>query len=58
MRQEMRRLTTYRDELIKINRSFLIDGDVSSKYVQESAPSNDMIFGAIEVANTLTTRTV
>lgn len=58
MRQDFKRLSTYRHDLKVKNKAFLTDDDVSPYYIQESLPSNDMIFGAVEIANTLTTRTV
>ena len=58
LRQDLKKLSTYRHDLAKKNKAFLTEDDVSNLYVQETIPTNDMIFGMTEVANVLTTRTV
>lgn len=59
LRQPLFKPTTYHHDLRQKNKKFVTpDGDVSQFFVQETIPSNDMIFGLAEIANVLTTRTV
>lgn len=60
LRQPLFRPTTWQHDLKRKNKKFVSpDGsDVTQFFVQESLPTNDMIFGMAELANVLTTRTV
>jgi hypothetical protein len=52
---------TYKEDFKKSKQSkdyLLPNGDVSAAYVDDTMPTNDMVFGMTTLANALSTRTV
>lgn len=58
LRQDLKPPLSFKADLEYRNPKFIDGDDISVLYMEETLPTNDMIFGMTEIANVLTTRTV